>query len=292
MSTRLLLAFLLTVAGGVTYLAQVQPGPGTGSGSGGGGGSATVISNTADVVCAVGSDTTVFLSGYLNQVLVTPGTDNALPNTGTWTTTGGGSNASGATGTFTASGGNLVSMTITNGGQRYTAQPTVVFSSGTRGTSTVAFSSCVNTTNASSLIPFQTTWTQPAGYWSTPGTFKSVHVQFVLVTSGTSTLQYQLVDSVYGLLISHGSFAAMNPYNGLTNVGFSFNYYFTSQAMQPMLFVAYVSGSLPVTSGNYFTTSPGYVFYNPGVANTTRVQMSWTTQATGNAWWLQSWVIQ
>lgn len=75
--------------------------------------------------------------GDLTGVTVTPGTDSGLPDTGTWTTTGGG--GSGASGTFKASGGNLVSVTIVDGGSGYTSSPTFVPNSGSLGTSTVVF---------------------------------------------------------------------------------------------------------------------------------------------------------
>ena len=78
--------------------------------------------------------------GVLQQVILTTGVDNALPSSGTWTTTGGG--GTGANGTFTASGGNLQTVTITSGGSGYstnTSFPTFVPSSGSLGTSTVTF---------------------------------------------------------------------------------------------------------------------------------------------------------
>jgi hypothetical protein len=79
------------------------------------------------------------VQGILTAVSVTPGIDSGLPNSGTFTTTGGG--GTGATGTFTASGGNLVSVTLTTGGagSGYTSNPTMVPNSGTLGTSAVNF---------------------------------------------------------------------------------------------------------------------------------------------------------
>jgi hypothetical protein len=85
--------------------------------------------------------------GVLQNVWVTQGTDNSLPNSGTWTITGGGSGShgcsgAGANGTFTASGGNLKTVTILCGGTGYntaTSNPTFVPSSGSLGTSTVYF---------------------------------------------------------------------------------------------------------------------------------------------------------
>ena len=79
------------------------------------------------------------VAGILTAVAVTPGTDNSLPNSGTFTTTGGG--GTGATGTFTASGGNLATVTLTTGGtgSGYTSNPTMVPNSGSLGTSTVQF---------------------------------------------------------------------------------------------------------------------------------------------------------
>lgn len=80
------------------------------------------------------------VAGILTAVAVTPGTDSGLPNSGTFTTTGGGCSP-GAAGTFTASGGNLLTVTLTTGGSGAgcTSNPTFVPNSGSLGTSTVRF---------------------------------------------------------------------------------------------------------------------------------------------------------
>lgn len=120
-----------------------------------------------DSICALAKDSSLFLDGSLKTVTVTPGTDVLLPASGTWTTTGGG--GTGASGTFTASGGNLVSVTIAADGSGYTSNPTWVPSSGTKGTSAIAFSGCANSANATSETAFATSVTIPSGTLSALG---------------------------------------------------------------------------------------------------------------------------
>lgn len=135
-----------------------------------------------DSICAVGKDATLFLDGSLKTVTVTPGADVLLPNAGTWTTTGGA--GTGASGTFVASGGNLVSVAIVATGSGYTSNPTWVPSSGTKGTSTIAFSGCANTANATSETAFATTVTIPANVLS-DGT---IPLNFGMGEIGTATV--------------------------------------------------------------------------------------------------------
>lgn len=139
-------------------------------------------SNAGDSLCAAGKDATLFTDGILRTVTVTPGTDTTLPNSGTWTTTGGA--GVGAAGTFTATAGNLATVTITSRGTGYTSNPTFVPSSGSIGTSATAFSSCANSADATSETVFATT---------------------TIIRAGTLAKTVLPVNAIFGLTSSAGS---------------------------------------------------------------------------------------
>lgn len=254
---------------------------------------ATIMQSAAgisDVICAKGSDATVFLSGVLNAVTVTPGTDTSLPNSGTWTTTGGA--GTGASGTFTASGGNLATVTMTNGGSGYTSNPTFVPNSGSIGTSTTAFSSCVNTSDGTSNTSFQLSWTQAAGYWST-GIVARVHFGFSMTTSGAPpNISLGILEDAGPLIFQTRTVSA--PTANATNWGFSGDF----------TLVALATNSLEIDPAPASPAFPGGSFTS--VANSTaqpasitfsgqRVlhpRVAWSANTAGNAIWLHNIVVQ
>ncbi|MGA3026489.1 MAG: hypothetical protein ABSF98_17125 [Bryobacteraceae bacterium] len=125
---------------------------------------------TNDTVCAVPADPTFFGTGVLGTATITGAMSNYV-NGDTWTASGNNSGGANASGTINASGGAITSLTFTNGGTKFTANPTT-FSTGSGGSgAVVAFSSCGNTSDpTTSIVTFPgsygttSTYTIPAYY--------------------------------------------------------------------------------------------------------------------------------
>lgn len=248
----------------------------------------TSATGHSDVLCAKGADGTVFLSGVLNSVTVTTGTDTSLPNSGTWTTTGG--SGTGANGTFTATGGNLTTVAITSGGSGYTSNPTFVPNSGSIGTSTIAFSSCVNTSNDTTETNLQLSWTQPANFWS-PGVIASVRLMYSITTpSRPANLNLRLLLDASPVLWANNNLIA--PTASTSNYSFDSRYTLIASgtADTPGL-SAYLDAGVVGVPGSAASTSVNTAAQPVRVSwagsHVLHPQVKWSTATAGDAIWLQ-----
>jgi hypothetical protein len=169
-----------------------------------------------DTICGKGADAAFFGTGILGSAVVTGGSGGTLPNSGTWSTTGGAGTS--AVGSFTASGGTLATVTITNGGSGYTSNPTFVPSSGSLGTGTVAFSSATNASDATSVTNYATAFSMGAGYLNVTGKELRILTKMQAWNSSAAT------NTTEALFLGTGAIyesAAITNSNNLTAIGFS-----------------------------------------------------------------------
>jgi hypothetical protein len=181
-------------------------------------------------------------------------------------------------------------VTITNPGSGYTSNPTFVPNSGTIGTSTTAFSACENTSNATTMTAFSTSYTVAAGLLNVPNrTLRVTQLWQQITSASTPAVSPQwMIEGVAGVTIP-----SINPSSSL-NFGYTSNW--TIGDLSSTRITSQLTGFLPagwtnsqiknsvtqpITVADVGTDSVGLI-----------TQLDWSAASAGNALQLLGMIVE